>query len=269
MSRRSGSQRSAAAASRRLRSWVHGLSREELEHAASLPLRRDMVTLLTYVGEHELKGTQSTGNFKLKDVRAITADFVEPPVLDRTIGDHTYKLRTEYDIWPLYFLHVLAEVGGLLEGREARRWHLTESGARFLASPPPVQIWFMLTFWWKQVNWVIAYPFEGMGEGLPPGFESITRAHLLALPVDERIPYEPFADNLIEETGMTWTSQDKSFHQSILRSAVHRMVIKVLADFGILEPEYEEKPLGKSTITKLVAFQVTPFGHGLLKVLES
>lgn len=268
MSRRSRGQRAAAAASaRRLRSWVYGLSREELEQAASLPLRRDMVTMLTYVREHEPRGTQSTGNFKLKDVRAITADFVEPPVLDRTIGDRTYKLRTEYDVWPLYFPHVLAEIGGLLTGREARRWRLTESGARFLATSPPVQILSMLMTWWRHVNWVIAFPVSGMGEGLPPGFESITRSHLVALPVGERIPYEPFADQLIEETGMTWTSEDESFHQSILRAAVHRVVIKVLANFGVLEPEYEEKPLGKSTITELVAFQINPFGHELLKIL--
>lgn len=267
MSRRSRSQRSAIAATRRLRGWVQGLSREQLAQAADLPLRRDMVTMLTYVGEHEPKGTQSTGNFKLKDVRAITADFVDPPVLDPTIGDRTYKLRTEDDVWPLYFPHALAEVGGLLTGREARRWHLTRSGARFLTSPPPVQIWFMLNTWWEQVNWVIAFPVSGMGEGLPPGFESVTRSHLLALPVEERIPYEPFADELIEATGMTWTSEDKSFHQSILRSAVHRLVIKVLADFAVLEPEYEKKRLSKSTITELVAFQITPFGHGLLKIL--
>jgi hypothetical protein len=123
----------------------------------------------------------------------------------------------------------------------------------------------MLNTWWEQVNWVIAFPVSGMGEGLPPGFESVTRSHLLALPVEERIPYEPFADELIEATGMTWTSEDKSFHQSILRSAVHRLVIKVLADFAVLEPEYEKKRLSKST--ELVAFQITPFGHGLLKIL--
>ncbi|MGD2177696.1 MAG: hypothetical protein PVG71_07725 [Anaerolineae bacterium] len=81
-----------------------------------------------------------------------TADFVNPPVLDETIGDRIYRLRTEYDIWPLYLLHVLAEVGGLLEGREARRWRLTASGSQFLTSPPPVQTWSMLTCWWEGVN---------------------------------------------------------------------------------------------------------------------
>lgn len=267
MSRRRREQKAAAAAARRLRNWVQRLTREEVAQAEALPLRRDMATVLTYVRDHELKGTQSTGNFKLKDVRAMTADFVEPPVLDQTIGDRTYRLRTEYDVWPLYFLHVLAEVGGLLEGREARRWRLTTSGSRFLTSPPPVQIWFMLTCWWEQVNWAIAFPVSGMGEGLPPGFEAITRSHLLSVPANKRIPYEPFADELIEETGMTWTSPDPTFHRSSLHAAIHRIVISVLADFRVLEPEYEVKPLAKGTTRELVAFQITSFGHGLLECL--
>jgi hypothetical protein len=259
--------REAVAAGRRLRSWVQGLTPREAARAEALPLRRDMLTMLTYVRDHRLKGTQSTGSFKLKDIRAITADFVDPPVLDQTIGGRTYRLRTEYDVWPLFFLHVLAEVGGLLEGREARRWRLTASGSRFLTSPPPVQIWFMLTCWWEGVDWVIAFPMQGMGESLLPAFKSITRSHLLTLPVDARIPYETFADELIEETGMTWTSADPSFHRSILHTAVHRLVISVLDDFGVLEPAYEIKPNNVGTKRELAAFQVTPFGHGLLASL--
>ncbi len=259
--------RNMVASSRRLRRWVQRLTPEQVDKAEALPLRRDMVTVLTYVRDHQLKGTQSTGNFKLKDVRAITADFVEPPVLDRSIGDRTYRLRTEYDVWPLYFLHALAELGGLLEGREARRWRLTRTGNRFLTLFAPVQIWFMLSCWWEQVNWAIAFPVSGLGEGLPRAFEAITRSHLLSLPVGTRIRYEAFADRLIEETGMTWTSADPTYHRQSLHAAVRRIVIRILADFSVLEPEYERKPLGKGTTRELVAFEVTPFGHGLLDAL--
>jgi hypothetical protein len=259
--------RNVVASSRRLRRWVQRLTPEQVDQAEALPLRRDMVTVLTYVRDHQLKGTQSTGNFRLKDVRAITADFVEPPVLDRSIGDRTYRLRTEYDVWSLYFLHVLAELGGLVEGREERRWHLTRMGARFLTLFSPVQIWFMLSCWWEQVNWAIAFPVSGLGEGLPRGFEAITRSNLLGLPVGRRIRYEAFADRLIEETGMTWTSADPTYHRDSLHTAIRRIVIRVLADFNVLEPEYELKPLGKGTIRELVAFEVTPLGRGLLGAL--
>jgi hypothetical protein len=44
-------------------------------------------------------------------------------------------------------------------------------------------------------------------------------------------------------------------------------VIGILAGFGAVESEYEEKPLGRGTTQELVAFRVTPFGQGLLEAL--
>jgi len=252
---------------RRLAMWVRRLRGDQFALAEALPLRRDITTLLTYVRDNRAKGTQSTGNLKLKDVRAVTARFVDPPVLDHTIGDRVYKLRTEYDVWPLYFLHVLAEVGGLLEGGPSRLWRLTSIGEKFLNAIPPAQVWFMLTIWWRQVNWLIAYPVSGLGESLPPRLGQVTLAHLLSLPANTRITYERFADRLIEESGLTWTAPDISFARSLLHGAVRKIVIDVMADFGILEREYREKPLGKGAIQELVAFRVTPFGKGLLGAL--
>jgi len=92
-----------------------------MQQADALPLRRDMVALLTYVHDNRVTGTQSTGNLPLKAVREVTARFVHPPVLETTVGDRTFRVRSEYDAWPLYFLHTLADVGGLLVGGRARR----------------------------------------------------------------------------------------------------------------------------------------------------
>jgi len=47
------------------------------------------------------------------------------------------------------------------------------------------------------------------------------------------------------------------------------MVIGILADFEVVESEYQDKPLGRNTIQELVAFQITPFGKGLLESLRS
>ena len=247
--------------------WMRQDTGDHAAQAEKLPLRRDMVAMLTYVRDHRVTGTQSTGNFPLKVVRAVTAKFVDPPVLDETIGDRTYRLRSEYDVWPLYFLHVLAEVGGLLEGGPGRRWRLTPSGEGFLAAPALVQVWIPLAVWWKRVNWMIAYPVAGLGESLPPHLEIITLDHLLALPADTRISFESFADRLIEETGLTWTSQDMTYHRMFLHGAIRRMVFRVMADFGVVKLEHQDKPLGKGTITELVAFQITAFGKGLLASL--
>ena len=232
--------------------------------AQELPVRRDMVTLLTFVRDNKVVGTQSTGNMPLKAVRQVTARFVNPPQLDTTIGDRTYRLRSEEDVRPLHFLHILAEVGDLLAIAPARRWRLTPKGERFLDMDPLVQLTTLLAVWWHRVNWLVVYPFEGMGEALPPYFEQDTLALLRALPVGTRIPFEEFADRLIGRTRLTWASPESSYATTSLRGSIEQMVICILADFGAVEREHRAEPLGTGSIRKLAAFEITPFGVALL-----
>jgi tetratricopeptide (TPR) repeat protein len=232
--------------------------------AQEQPLRRDMVTLLTFVRDNKVVGTQSTGNMPLKAVRQVTARFVNPPQLDTSIGDRTFRLRSEEDVWPLHFLRILAEVGGLLAIAPARRWRLTPKGKRFLNLDPMVQLTTLLAVWWYRVNWLIVYPFRGMGEALPRYFEQDTLAHLRALPVRTRIPFEEFADRLIGRTRLTWTSPDSDYATTSLRGSIEQMVIRILADFGAVKREHRAEPLGTGTIRKLAAFEITPFGTALL-----
>jgi hypothetical protein len=258
------------AAKQRFSNWLDQHYRAKINsQAEALPLRRDMVTLLTFVRDNRVVGTQSTGNMPLKSVRKVTARFVNPPQLDHTIGDHTYKLRTEADVWPLYFLHILAEVSGLLEIAPARRWRLTPEAESFLTLDPLLQVSFLLTVWWYQVNWLVAYPFEGMGEELPYVFESVTLVQLRSLATETAISFEGFADGLIEKTGLTWTAPDSSAATMLLRSSIARMVIDILADFGAAKREYREEPLGKGTISHLDAFEITQFGKALLEAVAT
>lgn len=252
-------------AEHRLSAWLEQYHNAEMvRQAKALPLRRDMVTLLTFVRDNKVVGTQSTGNMPLKMVRQVTARFVKPPQLETTIGDHVYKLRSEAHLWPLYFLHILAEVGGLLAIAPARRWRLTPEGERFLGTAPLFQVPVLLTVWWYEVNWLVAYPFEGMGDALPSFFNLVTLARLRSLPIRTTISFEEFADGLIEKTGLTWTAPDSSAAATLLRSSITRMVIHILANLGAVKREYREEPLGKGTTSRLVAFEITPFGRALL-----
>jgi hypothetical protein len=263
LSKRSANQNESL--ERRLSAWLAQYHNAEMVRQAQvLPLRRDMVTLLMFVRDTKVVGTQSTGNMPLKAVRKVTARFVRPPQLDTTIGDHTYRLRSEADVWPLYFLHCLAEVGNLLAIAPARRWRLTPVGEKFLGTAPLLQVPFLLTTWWYEVNWLVAYPFAGMGDALPPSFSLTMLTRLRSLPIGTPTPFEEFADGLIEETGLTWTAQDSSAATMLLRGSIERMVITILADFGAVKREYREKPLGKGTISKLATFEITPFGKALL-----
>ncbi len=247
------------------RVWLEQYHNAEMvRQAEALPLRRDMVTLLTFVRDNKVFGTRSTGNMRLKAVREVTARFVEPPELETTIGERTRRLLSEADVWPLFFLHILAEVGGLLATARLRRWRLTPQGEEFLGRDPLLQVSFLLTIWWYQVNWLIAYPLAGMGEALPASFNQTTLARLRSLPVGTSLAFEEFAEGLIEKTGLTWTAQDSSFATMFLQSSIERMVIDVLADFGAVKCEDQEKALGQGTISELATFEITPFGRALL-----
>lgn len=249
--------------------WLDKNSLPMASQAEMTPLRRDMVTLLSFVRDNKVSGTQSTGNMPLKAIREVTAHFVNPPKLDATVGGRIYSLRSEEDLWPLHLLHILAVVGGLLKAAPARRWQLTVQGKRFLDTQPMVQAPFLLTVWWRKVNWLVAFPFEGMGEALPYFFPKVTLARLRSLPVGTRVPFIRFADRLMSEGALTWTAQDASFATDILRSSIQNMVIAILYDFSALKCSYRKEPLGKGTITRLDAFKITPWGKALLDAVAA
>jgi hypothetical protein len=265
MSRRFSNQ-----AEKHFRDWFNRYHTADLmRQAEQLAVRRDMVTLLSFVHENKVVGTQSTGNMPLKMVRAVTAQFVNPPVLDNTIGDKTYHLRTEENVWPLYFLHILAEISDMLITAPSRRWRVTENGLSFLSMDPILQTGYMLTNWWFRVNWAIAFPVTGLGDGPPSGFNTKTLAHLRQLMVGQTIPFEPFADKLVAATGLTWGAQG-DFTTNLLRTTVERLVINILKKFEAVTCAYVEKRYTVSstaTYTELDSFAVTPFGQMLLEAV--
>ncbi len=251
---------------RRFDSWLQQFYTLETEEVAEqLPVRRDMVTLLQYVRDNKVYGTQSTGNMQLKYIREVTARFVNPPQLDTSIGDRVYRLRTEYNVWPLYFLHVLANMGVLLQTLPGRRWRLLPYGERFLQLPPTIQVVYMLLIWWYRVNWLIAYPFAGMGDQLPSSFYTIALTRLRSLPTETTIPFREFAGRLIADTGLKWHAEVEP--KDILYHAVEKMVIRILHNFGAVTRV--DKHRDDRLYPYLDSFQITPFGRALLEAMAT
>jgi hypothetical protein len=246
-------------------SWPQTLPADHRAAAENLPLRRDTITLLTYLRDNKVTGTQSTGNLPLKAVHAICAQFADPPQLEKVAGDYVWRVRSEADVWPLYFRHVLASVAGLATGGPGRRWKLTPPGERFLAAPAALQVLLLCVTWWTHTNWAIASPYE-FGEGyMPAGFSRLTLQHLLTLPVGGRVSFEPFADRIIEDARLIWPIQDQDSARRTLRAIIEHTVVNPLVDFGILQAEYEpHKTLG-AEFRQLSTFQITLFGRGLLE----
>jgi hypothetical protein len=178
-------------------------------------------------------------------------------------------VRSEAEVWPLYFRHVLASVGGLVTGGLGRRWKLTPLGERFLAAPAPLQVWLLLATWWTQTNWAIASPYDFEGGYLPAGFSRLALNNLLDLPLGDPASFERFADRMIEDSRMVWPIRDEDRARRILRSLIERMVIDPLLDFGILQAEDEpHKTLGPE-FRELATFRITSFGRGLLEAINN
>lgn len=233
--------------------------------AENLPLRRDVIVLLTYLRDNKVTGTPSLGNLTLKAVREICARLVEPPQLEAVIGGQVFRVRSETDVWPLYFRHVLAAVGGLVTGGPSRRWKLTPLGERFLAAPAPWQVWFLLATWWTRTNWAVASA-HGFEDGrMPPAVVRLALTHLLAAPVEEPTSFVPFADSLIQDAGLYWPIEDRDSAQLILRIIMEHTVISPLVDFGIVQPEYEPHPRLGAGFRELSTFRITAFGRRLLE----
>lgn len=248
-----------------LMEWTLNLNAEFQAIAEALPLRRDMVTLLTYLREHKVTGTQVSGNLPLKAGKEIVAGFVHPPEWDHQAGDIVFKTRSSEHVWPLYFLVVLAQVGNLVTGGPARRFRLTPGGEAFLSASAPLQIWYAHTVWWTQVNWLIAYPYEAIGEFLPYGFTHVLMQHLMNFEPGEKVAFRPFADRLIQETGLEGNFQDKIHAQEMLHYAVRETVVEPLSNLGVvaLEPQTEEQQAYR--YRNPPDFRVTPFGRSLLE----
>ena len=76
------------------------------------------------------------------------------------------------------------------------------------------------------------------------------------------------ADELIEKTKLTWTAASTDgWHRSLfLRSAIERMVVDVLEDFGAVSCQYHARS-DLDGLKDLHAFEITPLGAALLDSL--
>ena len=173
--------------------------KEMYNHFEDLELRRNLITLIEYIRDNKVVGTQKVGNMPLKAVKAIASNFVHPLELEAKIGNYTYRVRSESDLWGLHIIRIFAEVGGLISVGPSRRWRLLDKGVEFLNFKPLLQVFYIFSVWWYETNWLIAYPYAGMGDALPNNFKNITFNHLYTLPKGKKIEFDNFADKLIKK----------------------------------------------------------------------
>ena len=237
--------------------WTESLPKEIKVAAADLPLRRDMVTLLTYLAKNKVKGTKARGNFPRKHIRAITADFVDPPPLDTVIGDSVWKLQSEDEVQELMRYHLLACIAGLVFGGENLPWELLPQGEVFLSLPAEGQVWYLAHVWFREFNWFYEYEDEGDFE------TSILKIQIITLftsyPVGKDIPIAQVSRDFAAMQGISYTKAELN----PLKYFLQRTVIQPLGTFGIIE--LRESNPEDFFFSEITAIRVNELGHQILK----
>lgn len=234
----------------------------------NLPLRRDALTLLAYLQANRVTGTQSTGNFPLKAVREISAQFVHPPALEDKIGEKIYPIRSEADVWQMVFIHHLSLAAGLISGGPGQRWTVTGAGEKFIAASPAVQVWRLFLGWWMRGNWGIAYAYAP-ADFPTPRIRQLTGEHLCHLPLGRPFPFELFADQLVQAMGFYWSQGDAEHQRRMSHHIVEYTILKPLANFGLLI--FEDRPhsiLGRG-YRELDSLILTELGKSLLEAVKN
>jgi tetratricopeptide (TPR) repeat protein len=241
--------------------WLH-LDNRQAENNA---VRRDMVAFMTHLRDSKYKATATLGNLPLKAVRAVNDLLTHPMPLEHKVGDEVIsRVRLVSEVWPIFFLQGIAMLGEMAVFDPGKRITLTETGLDFLAAVPARQIWTVLHTWWWAADWRMAYQWEVFDDVGRVGLPIVTLRLLRSMPVGRRIRVDDFIEAL---TDMTALDQVALGRESLLKGAVNRMILDVLADFEIITLNKKQKKLYDMRFEETVSFRVTPFGDELLRVL--
>ena len=241
---------------------------ENEAYAKALPLRNDVIALITYLRDNKVTGTQATGNFPRKAIYAIGPLFTKPPILDTVFDTIVISFQNEYEVWPIYFLHVLTEVSGLISGGRGRLWRLTEAGKAFLDAPAVVQVWTLLAFWWYRINWLIASPYDLFGDFLPEAFAPHVMALLHEIRPGMQVKIDAFVNHLKINTGWNPIMPDVYNPAKKYKDAIEDMVVRPLEGFGILNVQYKTETVHNHKFDVISSFQISPFGQAMLEALR-
>ena len=247
--------------------WLEEFCSQYSTTAESLALRKDMGIFLKYLQANRVTGTASSGNLPLKAGAAICASLTKPVPFGSIIGEHNFKVQSSSHVWPLFFLHILASSGGLVEGGAGRRWKVTRLGEKFLAVPAGVQVYLLLKIWMTQVNWGIAIDYAP--ENFPTQqLRPLALQHLLALPLENAVSFELFADQLVAAVGMRWPTGDPVNQRENLQWIIKGTVAKPMAEFGVLELTTRSHPILGENFSQVSTVRLTAFGRAMLAQLN-
>jgi hypothetical protein len=250
-----------------LPNWINQNGSEDREIINRLPLRRDVVSLVTYIKEHKVKGTNSTGNFPRNAVQDIATLLVVPPVMKYEFQDKTIEFKNEWDVRLIYSIHLLAYLAGLIEGSKGQSWSLTSKGEKFLISSSGEQFFILFTTWWFKGDWSDFPVSFQIKDGFEIQFLDVVHSTLLELSPRESTDYSTFVLRMMELTGLKFSTHDFDSGLSRLKSDFEFAIVEPLESFAVLTTE-RKKNHDMFDYAELSTISLTEIGCKILRSLK-
>ncbi|MBE0447209.1 MAG: plasmid pRiA4b ORF-3 family protein [Actinobacteria bacterium] len=226
--------------------------------ATANTLRIDMLALLNYIGDRELKLTQA-GNLMLKDVRAINELFVEPKKLDYELGGCINKLRTEEEVYRVWFLRILSQKGSLTK-IQRNKISLTKTAKEFLKKDPHDQLLQLFTAWLTKDHWGRWLYWPEVVE--PIMHKAYDVAYYLSkIPVGVSVEYDIFEQGLLNTLRLGFATDDPERAKQFSYIAIAQAILEPLELFGVVSLERGKDKYGHS---KVAAVSLTELGRRFL-----
>jgi hypothetical protein len=239
-----------------------------LEEVKSLPMLGTMIAMLSYIRENKVTGTKSRGNFPRKAVLGMIERSPLSIEMLNMIDMAPGNFRTEEDILPVYYVHVLAAVAGWIVGGADKRWQLTRAGEAFLNADPRLQLGLMFITWWYHMDWTITAPIDLSELGIAGEFRSITYRSLISIPVNEEVSSHEFLEPFLKISSLFGGFDGKEIEE-ILSSLLATIVLVPLHGFGIIQINMDVIQTDSIEIPKIKGVKLTPLGKEYLSLLPA
>ena len=239
------------------------INSDDLQMLSALPICKDINSLLNYLQKNKISGTSSTGNFPQKAVKEVAALMTNPPQMEHDLGKVIYTIKNEYEVWPVFFVHLLAYDAYLVEVGKSKRWKLTELGELFQQSTVPIQYYLLFYNWWFAGDWQVVHGGCWLIESIPSFFQRLIHYLLMSTEPGKSIHFDDFCQIIKRDLGYDWSSSSDDRYFWRFSFDIERMVIRPLESFGVIETNRKsiKEPIIHLPFT---TFKLTPLGRKVL-----
>lgn len=246
-----------------LEQFYTSINIDDLKIISNLSICKDVNSLLNYIQKNKITGTTSTGNFPQKAVKEIAALLAEPPQLVHEFRDKSFTLKNEYEVWPVFFVHLIAFNAFLIEGGKSKRWMLTELGEIFQKSAIAIQYYLLFANWWFAGDWKVVHGDCWIIQSIPSFFNRLIHYLLMSVEPEKSVHFDDFCHIIKRDLGYDWDSDFDDRNMWRFSFDIERMIIRPLELFGVIKTDRKISTLSEIHLP-FSTFQLTSLGRKIL-----